>query len=98
MSYLGLISITPIGSKESVSSDVAKAVKILSENKINYQLTSMGTIIETEDLDQLLDLVKKMIAKVEEDNNRVSVILKIDCRKGHSNRMKSKVESVLQKL
>ena len=55
------ISIVPLGTKTpSVSKYVARAVRILQQEKgIKYKLTPMGTIIEA-DLDRILSLVKKM--------------------------------------
>lgn len=98
MSYLALISITPIGKDESVSKYVAKAFKVIKNSGLPYQLTAMGTIIESQNLGELLKIIKDAIESVEEDSNRVSVILKIDCRKNQSNRMEKKVKSVLEKI
>lgn len=98
MSYLALISITPIGRDESVSGYVAKAFKVIKNSGLPHQLTAMGTIMESQDLDELLKVIKDAIKSVEEDSNRVSVILKIDCRKNQSDRIEKKVKSVLQKI
>ncbi|MCS7165323.1 MAG: MTH1187 family thiamine-binding protein [Candidatus Calescibacterium sp.] len=98
MSYLALFSITPIGSGESVSKEVAKAFRVVKESGVDCQLTSMGTIIETESIEQIMDILQKAIKEVEKDHNRVNVIIKLDCRKGKSGRIASKVNSVLEKL
>jgi len=98
MSYLAFVSITPIGKKESVSEEVAKAFKIIQKSGLEFQLTAMGTIIESENIDQLFQVIKDAISEVEKENNRVSVLLKIDCRKGKSNRIQEKVDSVLKKI
>lgn len=98
MSYLAFVSITPIGKKESVSDDVAKSLKIIQKSRLKFQLTAMGTIIESENIDQLFQVIKESISEVEKENNRISVLLKIDCRKGKSNRIQEKVDSVLKKI
>ncbi|MGB9637965.1 MAG: MTH1187 family thiamine-binding protein [bacterium] len=108
MSCLTLISITPIGESESVSEYVAKAVEIIdNESKINnfeYQLTSMGTIIETNNIKESLNLIEKAINEViqyiqlkQNKNPRLSILIKMDIRQG-KNRINLKIESVKSKL
>jgi len=63
-----------------------------------YQLTPMGTIIETETLDHALDIVKKAYGLLEGDCNRVYSSLKIDIRQGKSDRLNKKIESVEKKM
>lgn len=98
MSYLALVSITPLGKDESVSKYVAKAFDVIRKSGMDYQLTAMGTIIEAQTLEQLMNVIQSAIKVVEEENNRVSVIIKLDCRKNQDNRIKRKVESVFEKL
>ncbi len=98
MSYLAFVSITPIGKGESVSHEVAKAYKVIKESGLNYQLTSMGTIMESDNIEEIFQILKEAIQTVEKDNNRVSVIIKLDCRKNFSNRIDKKIKSVIEKL
>lgn len=44
----------------SVCEYVVDAVKVLKEKKIKYQLTSMGTIMESDSITQLFDLAGQM--------------------------------------
>ncbi len=55
------VSVVPIGTKTpSVSEYVAKAIKVLREEKgVKYQLTAMGTLVESE-LDEVLEAAKEM--------------------------------------
>ena len=55
------VNIIPVGTgSPSLSGHVARAVKVLRQEKnLKYELTSMGTIIEG-DLDNLLSVIKKM--------------------------------------
>ncbi|MFN3478057.1 MAG: MTH1187 family thiamine-binding protein [bacterium] len=77
MSYLALVSITPVVKDESVSKYMAKAFKVIESSGLPYQLTSMGTIVESQDLDEMLRVIKKAIESLEEESNRVSVIRSI---------------------
>ena len=94
------VSVVPIGTKTpSVSKYVAKALKVLAEEKgVKYQLTAMGTLIEGE-LDEVLKAAKKMHECLfDEDIKRVVSTIKIDERRDKSLSMNYKVESVMKKL
>lgn len=53
------LTIIPIGTNEtSLSEYIAAAVKALNNTGIKYELTGMGTIIETEDLDKIFIALK----------------------------------------
>ncbi len=79
---------------ESVKEDVAQIIKMIDESGVSYQLTPMGTIIETESMDDALDIVRRAYAVLEANSNRVYAALKFDIRKGKSNRLKTKIRSV----
>ena len=64
---------------------------------LDYELHSMGTIVEGE-LEEVLDLMRRCIEKTAEHSDRVTCAAKIDFRRGRSGRIKSKIESVEQKL
>ncbi len=55
------VSVVPIGTKTPLVSEyVAKAIKVLREEKeVKYQLTAMGTLVESE-LDEVLEAAKKI--------------------------------------
>jgi uncharacterized protein (TIGR00106 family) len=78
---------------------VARAVKILEQEKdVRYEITAMGTIIEG-DLDRILAVVKKMHEGVlGEGVARVLTTIKIDDRRDKAQGMKGKVDSVKKKL
>ncbi len=95
MSILLEMSMFPTDKSESKSKEVSEVIKIVRDSGFSYQLTAMATIIETDSLKEALDLVEKCYSKLEEmDCNRVYATLKFDIRKNHSNRLKSKIESV----
>ncbi|HIQ49106.1 MAG TPA: MTH1187 family thiamine-binding protein [Aquifex aeolicus] len=98
MSFLVFVSMTPLGKGESVSKYVAKVVDIVDKSGLPYILTPMGTIIEGEDWDEVMNVLKKGFEALKEDCNRVSITMKIDYRKGKKGRLVQKVKSVQEKL
>jgi uncharacterized protein (TIGR00106 family) len=94
MSVLLEFSMFPIGKDESVKEDVAKIIKMIDESGVAYQLTPMGTIIETEKIESALEIVQKSYAILEQNSNRVYAALKFDIRKGNMGRLKSKIASI----
>ncbi len=95
MSVLLEFTMFPTDKSESKSKEVAEVIKIIRESGVSYQLTAMATIIETENISTALSLVEKCYLKLEELGcNRVYSTLKFDIRKGHDNRLKTKIESV----
>ena len=94
------VSVVPLGTKtSSVSQYVARAVKVLEQEKgIRYEMTAMGTIIEG-DLDRILAVVKKMHeGTFGEGVVRVLTTVKIDDRRDKAQGMKEKVNSLKKKL
>lgn len=94
------VSVVPIGTKTpSVSEYVAKAIKVLREEKgVKYQLTAMGTLVEGE-LDEVLEAAKKMHECLfDEDVKRVISTIRIDDRRDKKLTISYKVESVMRKL
>lgn len=58
----------------------------------------MGTIVETSTLREALEVVEDAYKELENDCDRVYVTLNLDIRKGELGRIKSKVQSVEQKI
>jgi uncharacterized protein (TIGR00106 family) len=94
---IAFLSITPIGKGESVSRWVARAVRIIDRSGLAYQLGPMGTCIEGE-WPRIARVVGRCLDAVAKDCRRVSILLKVDYRKGARGRMTSKVESVVRRL
>jgi len=91
------INIIPLGTKTpSVSKYIADTLRVLGKEKnIIYELTAMGTIVETDSLDLLLTLAKKMHRAVLSGKiNRVVTTIKIDDRKDKKISIEEKVGSV----
>jgi len=94
------VSVVPLGTKTpSVSQYVARAVKVLEQEKgIRFEMTAMGTIIEG-DLDRILTVVKKMHEETfGEGVARVLTTVKIDERRDKDQDTKTKLDSLKKKL
>lgn len=94
------LSVIPLGTgTPSVSQYVARAVKILEEQKdIKYESTPMGTVIEG-DLDRLLTLVRRMHETAFEAGcKRVVTLIKIDDRRDKAASMSGKLASLKREM
>jgi uncharacterized protein (TIGR00106 family) len=94
MSVLLEFSMFPTDKGESVSKYVSQVIKKIRESGYEYQLTPMGTIIETYTVEEALEVVQDAYMVLEPHSNRVYSSLKMDIRKGHMGRLKSKIEAV----
>ncbi len=97
MSVIVEFSIFPMDKGESLNPYVARALKIIQDSGLPYELNPMGTCVEGE-WSEVMSLVDCCFQALEKDCNRINLSLKADYRKGPSGRMKSKVASVGQKL
>ncbi len=94
------ISVVPLGTKTpSVSKYVARAVKVLQQEKdVRYETTAMGTILEG-DLDRILAVARKMHeAAFGEGVGRVVTTIKIDDRRDEDRSMQDKLASLEREL
>jgi uncharacterized protein (TIGR00106 family) len=91
------MSVVPLGVGESVSQYVAECIDLIDQSGLDYEVHSMGTIVEG-DLAEVLTLMRDCIEKMATHSDRVSCAAKLDFRKGKSGRLASKVDSVEQKL
>jgi len=95
MSVLLEMSMFPTDHGESKSEYVAQVISLIRQSGYAYQMTPMATIIETNEIGEALALAEKCYKILEAlDCNRVYATLKFDIRKGHNNRLKSKIESI----
>ena len=93
------INIIPLGTKTpSVSKFIAEAVKVLKREGLNYELTSMATIVEG-GLNDLFSLAKEMhLATFTQGVKRVVTTIKIDDRRDEPSTMEEKVKRVKQQI
>ena len=78
----------------SVSQYVSRIIDVIDKSGVSYQLTPMGTVIETDTLKEALDIIALSYEQLENECERVYSSLKFDIRKGKLNRLKSKIKSV----
>ena len=95
MTVIAQLSVAPV-QEGSMAEDVASAVAALDEFDVAYEMNAMGTVIEAEDIDTLLDAVAAAHTAVEAD--RVSTFLKIDDRRTRDESAQAKVEHVEEVL
>ncbi len=95
------ISIYPMATKTtSTSFYIAKAIEsIKNMDNLRYEINSMGTILESDDIDIINKASKNMIETVHHLGiNRVEVIIKIDSRIDKQVRMEEKIESIKKQM
>jgi uncharacterized protein (TIGR00106 family) len=93
------ISVVPIGTSDtSLSAYVADCLRILKEEKVRYELSSMGTNIEG-DLNDLLRIAHKMhLTPFRKGALRVVTTIKIDDRRDKKGTLEGKKKAVESKL
>jgi len=86
-------SIIPIGAGVSTSAEVAKVIKLIDESGLKYKLNPMGTVVEGK-WDEVMGLINRCHTLVMSDVERVITSITVDDRKGYTDRITKKVESV----
>ncbi|WP_101294428.1 MTH1187 family thiamine-binding protein [Halegenticoccus soli] len=95
MTVIALLSVAPV-TEGSMSGEVAKAVAALDDFDVGYETNPMGTVIEADDVDTLLEAVAAAHNAVDAD--RVSTFLKIDDKRTSTESAREKVEAVEREL
>ncbi|QOY53745.1 MTH1187 family thiamine-binding protein [Candidatus Sulfurimonas marisnigri] len=97
MSVLLEFSMFPTSSNcrdgDSVSAQVSKIVDVIDKSGVAYQLTPMGTVIETDTMKEALAIIELAYEQIN-GCDRVYSSLKFDIRKNTKNRLKTKIASV----
>ncbi|MCI4432325.1 MAG: MTH1187 family thiamine-binding protein [Nitrosopumilus sp.] len=95
------ISVYPIGTSTTSSSFyIAKGIEAIQDIKeVRYEINSMGTILESDNIDKIFEAVKNIMEVIHNLGvYRVEVILKIDSRNDKQAKMEEKVESIKKHL
>lgn len=95
MTVVALLSVAPV-TEDSMAPEVAKAVAALDDFDVAYETNPMGTVIEAEDIDELLAAVGAAHRAVDAD--RVSTFLKVDDKRTVDAPASEKVASVESEL
>jgi len=89
------LSIAPVGSEVSVSKYVKTVIDVFRKNNVKFETNAMATVIETEDLTTLFNVVKKAhMAIIDSGVQRVITELKIDDRRDKNATIESKLKAV----
>ena len=94
------VSIYPMATKTtSASFYIAKAIESVKNlENLRYEINSMGTVLESDDLDIINQATKNMMLTVHNLGiSRVEVIIKIDSRKDKQVRMEEKLNQLKNK-
>ena len=84
----------------SVSFYIAKAIESIKNIEgLRYEINSMGTILESDNIDTINKATKEMIETVHNLGiTRTEIIIKIDSRKDKQVSMEEKVESIKKQI
>nr|WP_287412925.1 MTH1187 family thiamine-binding protein [Pseudodesulfovibrio sp.] len=97
MSVIIDFSIFPMDKGDkSLSPYVARALNIIEQSGLSYQLGPMGTSIEGE-WGEVMAVVDACYQEIKDDSDRIFLNFKADCKKGRSNGLTNKVRSVQDK-
>jgi len=95
------ISIYPMATRTtSASFYIAKAIESIKKiENLRYEINSMGTILESDNIDTINKATKEMIETVHNLGiNRAEIIIKIDSRKDKQVRMEEKVKAIKKQM
>lgn len=98
MSVLMEFAMFPTDKGASVSEYVSKVIQMIRSDAKNYKLTAMGTIIETDTMDEALSIIKKASEILTEHSDRVYSSIKFDIQKNKNNRLQTKIQSIENKI
>jgi len=92
---LAQVSIAPVGESISVSKYVKVALDVFIKEKIKYETNAMATVLETDNLETLFNVIKKAHnAVIKAGGQRIITEIKIDDRRDKNATIKSKLKSV----
>lgn len=98
MSVLLEFAMFPTDKGESVSTYVARIERVINAHPYPHQLTAMGTLVETQQVDEALAIIGECYKALQNDCHRVYCSANIDIRDGREDCLHGKVRSVEEKL
>lgn len=91
-------SVAPSGGEsDSVSAAVARAVQVVRDSGLPYELNAMFTLIEGE-WDEVMEVVRRAVDAAGAGAGRTSLVLKADIRPGYTGQLRAKVDRVTDLL
>lgn len=94
---LAAFSMSPMGGSDSVGDAVAEIVRVVRDSGLPNETTAMFTTVEGEP-DEVFALLQRCLAVAEQHGPRVSAVIKLDHRPGHTGMLRGKVERVERAL
>lgn len=88
---------TTANSNAEMSDVVARAVRVVRDSGLPHETNAMFTLVEGE-WDEVMDVIKRATEAVAEVAPRVSLVVKVDIRPGHTDMLHQKVESLNKHL
>ena len=84
----------------SASFYIAKGIEAIQNLEgVRYEVTAMGTLLESENVDKIYDASKRMMEAIHNLGvQRIEVVLKIDSRKDKDSKLEEKLESLKKYL
>ena len=84
----------------SASFYIAKAIESIKDmDNLRYEINSMGTILESDNIDVIYDASKKMMETVHNLGiDRVEVVIKVDSRRDKNVKMEERLDSIKKQL
>ncbi|WP_430813353.1 MTH1187 family thiamine-binding protein [Carboxylicivirga sp. RSCT41] len=98
MSVLLNFAMFPTDKGDSVSKYVSQIINHIKESGVSYKLNPMGTTIETDTMEQALQIVQESYDILEPVSNRIYCSINIDAQKNKGMRIASKIASIEAKI
>lgn len=95
------ISVYPMATRTtSASFYIAKAIESIQNiENLRYEINSMGTVLESDSIDIIYEVSKKMMETVHNLGvARVEVVIKVDSRRDKHVKMEEKIDSIKKQL
>jgi uncharacterized protein (TIGR00106 family) len=90
-------SLMPLDQGPSIGEHVARSLEIVAASGLDYRLGPMGTVLEGE-WDEVFRVVQRCAERANQDCERVTLAIKVDCRRGAGPRLAGRVAGVEKRL
>lgn len=98
MAVLMEFAIFPMDRGPHLSNEVVEVIRFINESGYNYELTAMGTLVETDTVKEALAIVEKSAEILGTQSERIYSTIKLDIKPKAENMLENKVQSIKDKL
>jgi len=98
MSAIMNFAIFPIDKGDHVGEYVSKVVQLIKDSGFDYQFSPMGTVVEADTVQELLDLVNQSYEILSPVSDRVYCNMSLDYSKTKTNRIAGKRKSIEDRI